>query len=217
MVGVTRRDEASLARAGDEGVALERLHLVVMDAEQVGLVDPGVPGLGEIDPMVVLRVGSVAPRDLARLRRPQEGKLLHPVRASTEVREVDDVDALRAHEVQDRLAQQCTGLGDRDRTEPGDLARLLPLDMAPHEGIEVDSDHRQVLRLRGRRGIAGDSLGDEREEGIERVGVAALAPRPCLVASRYRRSVSRSSAVKNSASFDVGPSTCRCDLSSASE
>ena len=65
-------------------------------------------------------------------------------RRPAEMRDVDDVDALGDHELQDGVAEQLFGDRDRDRSEAADLTYLVAFDGAALHRFEIDAYQAEV-------------------------------------------------------------------------
>src|SRR4051794_12371475 len=192
VAGVMGRDHCAFAGSRGQCPTFVGLEVVVVRAEGIELVEAGVLGLGPLDPVVVLdELGAGAPGGGAGGGSPPQGGLLCGCGGAAEVGDVDHVDAFGDHELQDRVAEQLPGAGDRDRTEPTDLARLVTLDPATKQCFEIETQDRHVLRgwaLLLRVRFIGVGCGSAHgaaghlDERVERVGLAwfvfAVGSRP---------------------------------------
>ena len=113
-------------------------------AQRVAFVDSGVVGASPVVAVVDLATGAVASLDGAARLLEQQCDSLGFGRSSTQVRDVDDVDALGDDQLQDRLAEQFSCRGHRDGAEAGDVAQLVAFDGPAFEGFEVDTDEHEV-------------------------------------------------------------------------
>jgi len=139
MAGIVGCDHGSFARAVDEGPSVAGFEVVVVVAAVVGVVDSGVVGVVPFGAVVEFDAAAVAAFDGAFGARPQHGDLLCHRRATSEVGDVQHVDAFGDDEFGDGFAQQVAGDGGGDGTDARDLAHFARFDVAAHERVEIDT------------------------------------------------------------------------------
>jgi hypothetical protein len=149
MLGIVWRDHVASAGPVDQGPAVVGLESVVVGAEAVEVVEGRFVRLGPRDTVIDLGMspGLVAPGSAARRLGPQQSNLLRRRWSATEMDDPGDLVASGEDEVQDRVAQRVASHLDGDGSEPGQLAQLVGSHRAPDEGIEIDTQQRQVLGL----------------------------------------------------------------------
>ncbi len=147
--GMIWRHHRSHARPWYEAPAVVRLLVVVLVAEPVELVEPGVFRLRELNARGVVGFearSTAASLDRARRLLPQQRDLLRCGRSTAEAGDVADIDAVRKDELEHRVAEQPPRDLDGHRTDAGDLADLARRRPPVDECTQVSSDHRGVSR-----------------------------------------------------------------------
>ncbi len=113
--------------------------VVVVVAAVVGVVDSGVTGAMPFGAVVEFDAAAVAAFDGAEGLLPEHGDLLCDGWSASEVGDVQHVDAFGDDEFGDGFAEQVAGDGGGDGADAGDLAHFARLDVAAHEGVEIDA------------------------------------------------------------------------------
>jgi hypothetical protein len=97
--------------------------------------------------MVVLDSAAVTSLDDAGGIGPHQRNLLRCGGAAAEVGDVGHIDAVGDDELDDGLAEQVAGYGDRDGTDAGNFAQFLAVGPAAAQRFDVDSQQRQIPRI----------------------------------------------------------------------
>src|SRR6185437_675263 len=96
-------------------------------------------------------------------------------RAPTEMGHVGNIDALRDHELEDRLPQEVASHAYRYRPDPDDLAALFAFDGTPDHRFDVEMQESEVARFRRPRLPRRAGFG-ERDQGVEHIRLSRLVP-----------------------------------------